>query len=982
MLLSVIIIDSCTTYHYQSCSPNGFSTQLKQRCIGNGNGMAPATATVIEARFVPLAVDQGMTTAWTHISFLPGSSAFEGQVSVSAGWYRLDVRATANNTVIAQTQVNRVGVGEVFVVAGQSNVYGHIQRVLPSYEDRVSCVDFQQDSLSDQLLPLQFSHITYGSSIGPSQPPHLWSMLGDKLVKRLNVPVLFLGAALGGSSSTEWQQGAIGNLGTTTNSAVYRRLGEALLHYVTRTGARAVLWHQGETDTYNGTSYQTYYNNLNTVLQKSRQQLGASPIAWMISRVSYNSSQTSPAVISAQNQLISSLSNVFPGPASDSIVGPDNRPDYIHMKGPGLTRFINSWDQALSASFFQNAVPYIPTRSDQTLITSGYTLPLSRRQGDVVAVASLRSNPYETDNQYIAQLIRVSDGAIMYESAPGTDNPILITIPQSLPDGQYQFRTNSTHPVVVGTLSEPFSIQRSTPSSALLPVRKAPVRGGTADIAIKRFTYSYEPDSHGFFALVEATAPVEVRLERIDGGSFSNSGWNLMPPSSQAPDYEQFAEFNYIRNYPPTAFGVGGVEPGKYRYSVRLQGDSGPGLWYDLTFLGGRMILYQNETPPPIPPVLSISNPLTGCQRGSIQVTVDVTDGTLNSGNGFSVRLSDATGSFTNETTIGTGTSSLLSASIPPDLPTGNTYKIRVVASNPAVASAPSSSFSICSGGADLAMALSSSARTPSTNQPVTLTVVVTNSGPLTANKVMVQSLLPEGMAFIDAVSSGISVTGNTVTIDAGTLNVDEQLPFVYRLKATQPGSFAISAQIMASDQTDPDSQPNSGTGDGQDDTAIIDLRTPDASGQFYASPNPNQVPLPPVQSNQPPADPTKADLSLAVRSSSLAVTASQVATFSLVVRNEGGATAGNVSVQTLLPPGWQLTDTNGLTINGQTVTGTIESIPAGGTGTLVLSVRVSSAGTLRSQVLGASPADPDSTPGNGYTNGEDDEASINIRIM
>ena len=219
-----------------------------------------------------------------------------------------------------------------------------------------------------------------------------------------------------------------------------------------------------------------------------------------------------------------------------------------------------------------------------------------------MAVASLRSNPYEADNQYIAQLVRVSDGATVYESAPGTDNPILITIPQSLPDGQYQFRTKSTHPVVVGTLSEPFSIQRSTPSSALLPVRKAPVRGGTADIAINRFTYSYEPDSHGFFALVEATAPVEVRLERIDGGSFSNSGWNLMPPSSQAPDYEQFAEFNYIRNYPPTAFGVGGVEPGKYRYSVRLQGDSGPGLWYDLTFLGGRMILYQNETSPPFRP--------------------------------------------------------------------------------------------------------------------------------------------------------------------------------------------------------------------------------------------------------------------------------------------------------------------------------------------------------------------------------------------
>ena len=108
-----------------------FQRSLSNEALVTITGMAPAAATVIEARFVPLAVGQGTATAWTQINFLPGSSAFEGQVRVSAGWYRLDVRAMANNYVMAQTQVNRVGVGEVFVVAGQSNVYGHIQRVLP-----------------------------------------------------------------------------------------------------------------------------------------------------------------------------------------------------------------------------------------------------------------------------------------------------------------------------------------------------------------------------------------------------------------------------------------------------------------------------------------------------------------------------------------------------------------------------------------------------------------------------------------------------------------------------------------------------------------------------------------------------------------------------------------------------------------------------------------------------------------------------------
>ncbi len=510
-----------------------FQRSLTNEASVTITGTAPASATGVEARFVPIAVGQGSTTAWTPLPFLSGSSAFSGHVTVSAGWYRLDVRARANNTVVAQTQVGRVGVGEVFVVAGQSNVYGNLQRVESASEDRVSCVDFQQDSLSDQLLPLQFSRATYGSAIGPSQPPHLWSMLGDRLVKRLNVPVLFLGSALGNTSSTDWAQGAAGNMGSTINSGVYRRLGEVLLHYICRTGARAILWHQGETDTNNGVDSQTYYNNLVSVIQKSRRQTGSSSLAWMVSRVSYINGSASPAVIAAQNRVIADVSNTFPGPASDSIVGPENRPDNTHMKGPGLIRFINSWDQALTGDFFQQAVPFLP--GSPVSISSGYTLPLTRRQGDVVAVASLRSNPYESGNQYVAQLVRAEDGTTVYESAPSPDNPILVMLPADLPDGRYQFRTRSTQPIIVGTLSEPFAIARSAPVNPLLPVIHKPTQRGSADSTLRRFTYRYEPGSHGFYALIESSVPVEVRVQRIDGGGFSDSGWNLPPPLHKRP---------------------------------------------------------------------------------------------------------------------------------------------------------------------------------------------------------------------------------------------------------------------------------------------------------------------------------------------------------------------------------------------------------------------------------------------------------------
>ena len=943
-------------------------------------GVAPVATTSVEARFVPITAGQGNATAWSPLAFVPGSMAFRGQVTVTAGWYRLDVRAKAASTILAQTSVGRVGVGEVFLVAGQSNAFGRVQRVASSVEDRVSCLDFQQDSLSDQLLPLQFSRPTYGSAIGPSQPPHLWSTLGDKLVQRLNVPVLFLGAALGGSSSTEWQQGAAGNLGTTTNSSVYRRLGEALLHYISRTGARAVLWHQGETDTNNGTSQQTYYNNINYVIQKSRQQVGNTPLGWMVSRASFTNNQVSPAVIAAQNQLIANIPNVFAGPYSDTLTGPENRADGIHLSGMGLIRFTNSWDQALSAAFFQNAMPFMPTDT-AALLTSGYMLPLTRRQGDMIAVASLRSNAVEADNLYVGQIIRASDGATVYESAPSTDNPILITVPASLPNGQYRLRTRSTHPVFTGTPGEPFTVQQSVSPQPLLPVLRKPVAGGTANPAIRRFSYSYEPDSHGFYALIESTQPVEVRIQRIDGGGFSDSGWNLAPPSSQAPDYDSFASFNYIRNYPPVAFGVGGVEPaGKYRYSIRVQGDTGPGLWFDLLFMGGRTILYQNEPIPPVAPILTVNLAPGTCLSGSVDVAIEVTEGSVNSGNVFSVRLSDASGSFANETVIGTGPNSPVSVTLPSSLPFGTTYRIRVVASSPAVASAPSGPLSICNG-ADLSLSMALSSRTPQPNQPVTFTLVLTNEGPLSATGVVAQSRLPDYMNFMETLDGDVSVTGKVLTLNASLVTTGNTVPFVVRLKPTQEGFFAVAAQITASSEPDPDSQPNSGTGDGQDDAATVDLRTPNASGPVHESPNPDQVPLPPVQSSQPPTDPATADLSVSLRSDKLVATVNEVVSFTLSAENAGGATASSVTLQSVLPAGWQLMNSTGLTVAGQTVTGSIGTIPAGSSGNLVLQIRIPSAGTMRAQVFGVTPADPDSTPGNGYDNGEDDEVSVSLRL-
>ncbi|GAB4011420.1 hypothetical protein GCM10028808_24950 [Spirosoma migulaei] len=282
---------------------------------------------------------------------------------------------------------------------------------------------------------------------------------------------------------------------------------------------------------------------------------------------------------------------------------------------------------------------------------------------------------------------------------------------------------------------------------------------------------------------------------------------------------------------------------------------------------------------------------------------------------------------------------------------------------------------------ADLSLALSSNQRVVAIGDTVSLDLALSNAGPKTAHSIQIEDRLPAGLAFVGSSLSTITQNNDVITITTDSLAAGQTAHFSYNLTVTNNGSFINAAQIKSSSRTDPDSQPNSGTGDGQDDEALVDLRTRDTNGQISVSPNPNQTPLPPVQSNQPLPDPAKTDLSLAISSDNLVINPTHLLSVSLTVSNRGGAAASNITVQMLLPDGWQVTNTAALTINGQTVSGTISAIPANSSGTLILSIQPTTTGTLKAQIASATPNDSDSTPNNGYINGEDDEAILSLRV-
>ena len=108
------------------------------------SGLAPLNTTRIEARLVALSGYSGATTGWTPINLISNNKAFRGSVNGFGGWYRLEVRAWADGNLSAEGNIDRVGIGEVFIVAGQSNAFG-VNEAGGASDDRVSVVDFRDD---------------------------------------------------------------------------------------------------------------------------------------------------------------------------------------------------------------------------------------------------------------------------------------------------------------------------------------------------------------------------------------------------------------------------------------------------------------------------------------------------------------------------------------------------------------------------------------------------------------------------------------------------------------------------------------------------------------------------------------------------------------------------------------------------------------------------------------------------------------------
>ena len=296
---------------------------------------------------------------WTPLAVAVGELSFEAFADFPAGgWYRLEVRATRNGETVAKTSVDHVGIGEVFVVAGQSNSANHGEEKQTTQTGRVASFDGQTWQLANDPQP--------GASGkgGSFIPP-----LGDALAERFGVPIGFIPYGMGGTSVREWLPADVPfpNPPTVERIVQQRPDGQwvnngqlfdtlvAKMRAFSPRGFRAVLWHQGESDANQKDPTRTlaghlYRDHLTTVITESRQQIGWDA-PWFVAQVSYhNPDDTGSPDIRAAQAALWADGTALEGPDSDALTGDlrQNNGQGVHFSGKGLREHAARWAEKIA----------------------------------------------------------------------------------------------------------------------------------------------------------------------------------------------------------------------------------------------------------------------------------------------------------------------------------------------------------------------------------------------------------------------------------------------------------------------------------------------------------------------------------------------------------------------------------------------------------------------------------------------------------
>ncbi len=316
---------------------------------------------------------------WRKLDATIKAGTFDATVEVPAGgWYTLGVRATVKGKPVAEAGVERLGVGEVFVVAGQSNSANHGAEKQATKTKRVSAFDGTDWHLADDPQPGASG--TGGSFLPP---------FGDAMAEKFGVPVGLVACGIGATSVREWLPKGTTFPQPPTIETNVKQVGDAWeskgdiyatfrdrMKALGPNGYRAVLWHQGESDANQKDATRTlsgklYREFLEKLIRDTRKDLGWE-VPWFVARASYHGpgDEGSADIRDAQASLWKDKL-ALEGPDTDALKGEwrDNNGKGVHFSGPGLREHAAQWVEKVAPWVKEQAaiarIGYTELRTDR-----------------------------------------------------------------------------------------------------------------------------------------------------------------------------------------------------------------------------------------------------------------------------------------------------------------------------------------------------------------------------------------------------------------------------------------------------------------------------------------------------------------------------------------------------------------------------------------------------------------------------------------
>jgi hypothetical protein len=291
---------------------------------------------------------------WRDIPEPPRNGDLDFAVTAPAGgWYRLDLRALQGGQSLVAAGVEHVGVGEVFVVAGQSNAGNYGAEQQQPRSGQVSSFDGKKWVIAHDP---QRGAGGEGGSFMPA--------FGDGMAEKFRVPIGLVPVAAGGTSVRAWLPAAvefsqqttkgIGVRATTSGKwestgALFDKLAGRLTTLGPK-GCRAVLWHQGESDAgqarggapadqqISGAQYAAF---METLIRACRERARWA-VPWFTAQATYHS-ETDPVdeEFRAAQKAVWDRGLAMPGPDTDALRG-ELRAG-VHFKAAGLQKHGALW---------------------------------------------------------------------------------------------------------------------------------------------------------------------------------------------------------------------------------------------------------------------------------------------------------------------------------------------------------------------------------------------------------------------------------------------------------------------------------------------------------------------------------------------------------------------------------------------------------------------------------------------------------------